>query len=116
MQDCSDARAAEGSTSTNAVSSLRLIATASSREKMDNNKAKIRAFLSQHFGNYELGDQEDIFTSGFVQSLFAMQIILFLETQFDLTVESEDLELRNFRTIDAMDSFVVRKVSATQRI
>jgi methoxymalonate biosynthesis acyl carrier protein len=76
-------------------------------------KDRIRSFLSQHLGGRSLGDSDDIFASGFVNSLFAMQIVLFLEKEFKVTLESDDLELPNFRTIEAMSSLILRKQSAT---
>lgn len=79
-------------------------------------KNRIRAFLAQHFGNRELRDQDDIFASGFINSLFAMQIILFLEKEFAITIASEDLELANFRTIEAITLLVAAKKAAVQPI
>lgn len=74
-------------------------------------KAKIRQFLGKFFSNYEFQDDEDIFALGFVNSLFAMQIVLFVEQDFQITVENEDLELDNFRSIDALANFVFNKLS-----
>lgn len=81
-----------------------------------NEKNRIRDFLAQRFGNRELRDNDDIFASGFVNSLFAMQIILFIEKEFQITIESEDLELANFRTIEAISALVERKKSASQTV
>lgn len=72
-------------------------------------KAAIRQFLAQPFKNYALQDDEDIFALGFVNSLFAMQLVLFIEKTFQITIENEDLELDNFRTINALASLVARK-------
>ena len=41
-------------------------------------KQQIRTFLAKHFKDYNLKDDEDIFSLGFVNSLFAMQIVLFV--------------------------------------
>ncbi len=75
-------------------------------------KTKIRQFLSNHVQNYNLRDDEDIFALGFVNSLFAMQLVLFVEKEFQLVVENEDLQLDNFRTIDALTKLVERKKQA----
>lgn len=72
-------------------------------------KTKIRDFLAKYFTNYNLKDDEDIFSLGFVNSLFAMQLILFLEKEFSLTMANDDLELDNFRTIDRMANLVASK-------
>ena len=78
---------------------------------MKDAKAKIKTFLSQFFGNHDLQDNEDIFAVGFVNSMFAMQLVLFIEQEFQVTIENEDLELDNFRTINAMVSLLERKTS-----
>ncbi len=79
---------------------------------MDDRKEQIRGFLSRFFRNHELGDDEDIFALGFVNSLLAMQLVQFVEKQFGVTVENEDLDLDNFRTIDAIDALIERKTAA----
>lgn len=76
-------------------------------------KPKIREFLARFFGEYRLADDEDIFLTGFVNSLFLMQLVLFVESEFALTVEDEDLEIENFNTVDAVAALVARKRSTS---
>ena len=73
------------------------------------NRAKIRSFLSIFFRTDQLRDQDDIFAMGFVNSLFAMQLVLNIEREFHITVEDEDLDINNFNTIDNMVAFISRK-------
>ena len=73
------------------------------------NKAKIRAFLARFFRDHQLADDEDIFATGYVNSMFAMQLVQFVESDFGIAVESDDLELDNFRTVDAIVALVERK-------
>lgn len=70
---------------------------------------QVRGFLGQYFRQELLDDDEDMFTAGYVNSLFAMQLILFLEAEFAVTVEDADLELDNFRSIARIVGFVARK-------
>lgn len=70
---------------------------------------KTRKFLSRFFKKHELADQEDIFALGFVNSLFAMQLVMFLEKEFGITVDTSDLDLDNFRTIAKIVEFVEKK-------
>jgi methoxymalonate biosynthesis acyl carrier protein len=72
-------------------------------------KAKIHQFLAGFFPDYTLQDDEDIFSLGFVNSLFAMQLVLFVEQTFGITVENEDLDLDNFRTINALTQLIRQK-------
>ncbi|GAA4785433.1 phosphopantetheine-binding protein [Streptomyces ziwulingensis] len=75
-------------------------------------KPKIREFLARFFGDHRIADDEDIFATGFVNSLFIMQLVLFVESEFALTVEDEDLEIENFSTVAAVAALVARKSSA----
>ncbi|MCK4412798.1 MAG: acyl carrier protein [Candidatus Eisenbacteria sp.] len=78
---------------------------------MQDSRMKIRDFLGRFFGDYQLRDDEDIFGVGFVNSLFAMQLVLFIEKEFGITVGNEDLSLANFRSIGAMAELIERKRS-----
>ncbi len=75
-------------------------------------KEKVKDFLSQTIKNHELKDNDNFFQLGFVNSLFAMQLVNFVEGEFNFTVDSEDLEIKNFNTIAAITSLVMRKQSA----
>ncbi|MDB9527425.1 phosphopantetheine-binding protein [Oscillatoria sp. CS-180] len=72
-------------------------------------KDKIRNFLSKFITHQEWQDTDDIFALGFVNSMFAMQLVMFLEKEFLITIENEDLDLDNFRSIQAMSDFLARK-------
>ncbi|HEX2645013.1 MAG TPA: acyl carrier protein [Thermoanaerobaculia bacterium] len=76
---------------------------------MDQTQEKIKEFLSRFFRNHDLKAEEDIFALGFVNSLLAMQLVAFVEKEFGIKVEDEDLDLDNFRSINAISSLVARK-------
>ncbi|MFF4241171.1 acyl carrier protein [Actinomadura geliboluensis] len=50
----------------------------------------------------------DLFASGVVSSLFAMELVVFVEGEFGVTVEGADLALDNFRTLRSMSALVTR--------
>lgn len=75
-------------------------------------KQQVRDFVSRFVRGHELGDGEDIFATGFVNSMFAMQLVNFVEQTFGVTVESDDLDIDNFRSIDAITALVERKQGA----
>ncbi len=80
---------------------------------MEENKARIREFIGRHVRGHDIQDDEDIFASGFVNSMFAMQLVQFVESTFGITVENEDLEIENFRSVDAIAGLVERKTAAS---
>ena len=65
-------------------------------------KAKIRTFLEQFIQDADFADEDDIFALGLVNSLMAMQLVLFLEKEFAVKFGNQDLDLKNFRSIAAM--------------
>ena len=78
---------------------------------MDEQKVKVRTFLSKHLRNRELSDDDDIFGLGFVNSLFAMQLVMFVEQEFGITIDNEDLDIENFRTVNAIVKLVEKKAA-----
>jgi len=76
---------------------------------MNADKENIKAFLSQATRGRLVSDDDDIFASGFVNSLFAMQLVMFVEKEFAVLVEDEDLELQNFRSVNAIVALIERK-------
>lgn len=79
---------------------------------MDQTQTKIKEFLSRFFKSHDLQPDEDIFALGFVNSLLAMQLVAFVEKEFGVRVEDEDLDLDNFRSINAISNLVSRKSGA----
>lgn len=77
---------------------------------MQDIQAKTRAFLAKYIQNIDLQDDQDIFEMGFVNSLFAMQLVLFVENEFGFALDNEDLDIDNFRTISAIANLVQRKL------
>ncbi len=78
---------------------------------MDEHKKRIRALLLPIFQDHALDDDENIFALGVVNSLFAMQLVLLVEKEFNVAIESEDLDFDNFRSINAMTLLIDRKVN-----
>ena len=70
---------------------------------------KTRTFLGKYVRNREVSDDVGIFETGLVNSLFAMQLVMFVEKEFGIAVEDDDLDLANFASINAIADFVERK-------
>lgn len=74
-------------------------------------KPQVRGFIERSIPGRQIGDGDDIFASGFINSLFAMQLVAFVEKTFGIEIDSDDLELDNFRSIDAISALVERKLA-----
>ncbi|MDR1057721.1 MAG: phosphopantetheine-binding protein [Coxiellaceae bacterium] len=70
---------------------------------------KTKNFLQRYIGDRDLGLDEDIFSSGLVNSLFSMQLVLFIEKEFQFKIENKDLDLKNFRTLNSIADFILSK-------
>lgn len=76
---------------------------------MEETKIKIRSFLAGFFNSADVQDEQDFFALGFVNSLFAMQLVLFVEKEFGIAVENEDLNIDNFKSVNAIAQLVELK-------
>ncbi|HYP23356.1 MAG TPA: phosphopantetheine-binding protein [Actinomycetota bacterium] len=76
-------------------------------------KSAIHTFVDRFFGDTTLEDGQDMFETGYVNSMFALQLVQFVEGEFGITVDSDDLELDNFRTVSAIATFVERKKASS---
>ena len=58
-----------------------------------------------------LGDDDNFFELGFVDSPFAVELVLFVEKEFGVEVSENDLDLANFSSVARIVAFVNRKLS-----
>ncbi|SLM33105.1 conserved hypothetical protein [Desulfamplus magnetovallimortis] len=74
---------------------------------------KVKEFVGQYLNTDTIEPDLDLFASGMVNSLFAMQLVLFVEKEYGLKVENEDLDIENFKSLDAIHGFIERKLEVT---
>jgi acyl carrier protein len=76
-------------------------------------REKIRAMVESNLNIFQsdivFSDDDNIFRKGFVDSLFAVQLIAYLEQEFGIKVGNKDLDINNFHSVSKMVSFVERK-------
>lgn len=73
--------------------------------------SKVRSFLTSFVQDDDFEDSDNIFELGLVNSLMAMQLVLFLEKEFQCKFSNEELNLRNFRSVDAIVSLLASKAA-----
>jgi methoxymalonate biosynthesis acyl carrier protein len=71
---------------------------------------QITEFIHGRYPSLTVAGDDDIFALGFVNSLFAMELVLFLENTYAFSVPNEELQLDNFRTVTAMAALVQRHI------
>ncbi|MFG1793146.1 acyl carrier protein [Nocardia sp. NPDC049149] len=67
----------------------------------------ITEFVAEQTGTRPEVDQ-DLFVSGIANSMFAMQLVVFLEQTYSVMVGGADLQLPNFCTVKSMAALVGR--------
>ncbi|MDQ0936687.1 acyl carrier protein [Streptomyces turgidiscabies] len=65
------------------------------------------AFLAGHISTTVELDQ-DLFGTGLVTSMFAMQLVVHLEEAYDIAIVGPELNIYNFRTVQRMTELVLR--------
>src|SRR5512143_3458829 len=71
-------------------------------------KERIRECISRHVKS-KIEIDQNLFSSGLVNSLFAMQLVLFGEKRLKIKVQNDDLDLINFNSVNAIAAFIGRK-------
>ncbi|KXK59343.1 phosphopantetheine attachment site family protein [Micromonospora rosaria] len=71
--------------------------------------AKIRGYLRENmtaFQDVELDDEDNIFERGYFTSLFAMQLLHYVESTFDIEVPDDYIILQNFSSVRRLADMV----------
>ena len=72
-------------------------------------KETVRRFILGSINIAQLNDDDNLFESGIVNSLFAVQLMTFVEKTFAIEVGMDDLDIENFKSLNATTAFVLRK-------
>lgn len=48
----------------------------------------------------------DLFKGGYVNSLFALEVVMFLEKEFKIKIKNKDITEKNFKTVNSMAEVV----------
>jgi methoxymalonate biosynthesis acyl carrier protein len=72
-------------------------------------KEIVRSFILSSVSLPDLDDDANLFESGIVNSLFAVQLMTFIEKTFGVEVGMDDLDIDNFKSVNATSAFVARK-------
>jgi acyl carrier protein len=77
----------------------------------------IRRFIAKNLLNSKdeltYPDDASLLHEGVIDSLGVVELVEFLETQFTIKVEQQDVRPDNFESVARMAAFVRRKISAT---
>lgn len=69
----------------------------------------LRDFILDSVNLGNLHDDDDLFETGIVNSLFAVQWMTFIEKTFRMEIGVDDLDIQNFKSVNAATAFVLRQ-------
>jgi methoxymalonate biosynthesis acyl carrier protein len=76
---------------------------------MSESVRQILTFVRNRYPQEQFDESQDIFALGFVNSLFAMELVLFLEKTFGIAIPNDELQIDNFRSANLMAELVERQ-------
>lgn len=75
-------------------------------------KKEINRYIREKAKLEHLDDDEDIFATGVVNSLFTIQLMTWLEKEYRIKITMEDLDMSHFRTPGSIAHFTEKKLSS----
>ncbi|MFG6200624.1 acyl carrier protein [Nonomuraea sp. JJY05] len=73
----------------------------------------VAAFLRKHDPMVRPAPHDELFASGMVNSLLAMELVGFLERRYGIKFTVDDLDLRNFASLSRIAETVLAKQAAS---
>ena len=63
-----------------------------------NTQERIMTFFKEK-GINDITAETDLFKGGYVNSLFALEIVMYLEKEFKIKIKNKDIKEKNFKTV-----------------
>lgn len=83
--------------------------TAVNAAAADEIRETVKRFILSSINIPNLDSDDNLFESGIVNSLFAVQLMTFIEKTFAIELGTDDLDIENFKSLNATTAFVLRK-------
>ncbi|MBQ8524833.1 MAG: acyl carrier protein [Clostridia bacterium] len=77
---------------------------------MNTQERILKFFIEKNKADDNLTWDTDLLAGGYVNSLFALEIVMYLEKEFKIRIKRKDINDENFRTINNMTALVERLV------
>ncbi len=75
---------------------------------MNTQERILKFFIEKNKADDNLTWDTDLLAGGYVNSLFALEIVMYLEKEFKIRIKRKDINDENFRTINNMSALVER--------
>lgn len=71
------------------------------------NKKKLKNFINEYSGSNEIVYETELFDSGYIDSIGLLSIINYLEEEYDIQIETQNINSSNFGTINQIEKFLI---------
>ena len=78
-------------------------------------KTRIREFVRQQFPlaqRRSIGDDDSLIEGGIIDSMGVLEIVTFIESQFEVVLADDEVASDNFRSIQSLADFVKSKLDS----
>lgn len=79
--------------------------------------ARLRSYIEENFlymrPNFALGDEDSLLSKGVIDSMGVIEVITFLQDEFGIAIEDDEVTEQNLGSIGAITRYVVAKAGAT---
>jgi acyl carrier protein len=81
---------------------------------------RTRAYITENFlymrRDFRLDDNDSLLGSGIIDSMGVMEVIAFIETEFGVDVDDEEVTEENLGSIRAISRYVVARTEAAAKV
>ena len=78
-------------------------------------EGQVRQYIADNFlfseDGYQLSDDVSFLEEGIVDSTGVLELVMFVEETFDVTVEDEEIVPENFDSVSRLAAYIRRKVA-----
>ncbi|MGI9259552.1 MAG: acyl carrier protein [Gammaproteobacteria bacterium] len=74
---------------------------------------RIRDYISDTFGGAlpkNFDENESLLEAGILDSMSVLEVVSFIETEFEISIDDDDLEAELFQSVRTLSDFVLRQV------
>jgi acyl carrier protein len=84
----------------------------------DEIRSQVRVFVERQFPLTQrapLGDNESLIESGIIDSMGVLDLVTFIESDFEIVISDEDVVSANFDSIATIASFIEEKLAINSK-
>ncbi|MEL0638668.1 phosphopantetheine-binding protein [Marinomonas sp. TI.3.20] len=80
---------------------------------MNEIKSEVRSFLGRGFRIHEIEDDSNIFEIGIVNSLFFVQLLIFIEKKFKIELQEGEFDITRLNSVNLISKIISDKIGGS---